>query len=662
MKNFLEPLLVMSLVLLAAACTPQKKNKSDYPISPVDFTRVELTDDFWAPRLETNRTMTIPFALQQNEDTGRNDNFAIAGGLLEGEYKGERYNDTDVYKVLEGAAYSLALHPDPELEAYLDDLIGRIASAQEDDGYLFTPRTSKPDPRPIGIGDERWSNLAVSHELYNAGHLYEAAVAHHLGTGKKNFLDIALKNADLVCDVFGPDKRRGAPGHQVIEMGLVKLYRVTGRKKYLEQAKYFLDQRGRDLKLKIYPEGHRFAIYNDPVQIQAHLPVIEQEEAVGHAVRAMYMYAGMADVAALTGDSTYMQAIDRLWDNVVGRKMYLTGGVGARHHGESFGANYELPNRTAYNETCASIGEAMWNLRLFLLHGDARYLDILERVLYNGVLVGVSLSGDTFFYPCPLESDGKWRFNKGSAIRQPWFGTACCPGNIARFLPSVPGYIYAHKDDQIYVSLFVGSRMEIEIAGQALHLQQETRYPWDGRVQIAVDPSQPVEMTMHIRIPGWARGQPVPSDLYRYLETDPDVDAQDPHLAINGQSLALELQKGFAVIRRTWNPGDKVQLELPMPVRRVLSHERVESNLNRVALERGPLVYCIEAVDNGGRVLDLSLADTSTFKTEYRQDLLQGVVIMESDNLLAIPYYAWAHRGSQEMAVWLHRNQPPQND
>lgn len=655
MRPAVQTLLAICLVLVGADCSLQDANRNDYPITPVDFTQVELIDDFWAPRLETNRTVTIPFALRQNEDTGRNDNFAIAGGLMEGEYKGERYNDTDVYKVMEGAAYSLAMHPDPKLDAYLDALIEKIAAAQEEDGYLFTPRTSKPDPLPIGIGEERWSNLAVSHELYNAGHLYEAAVAHHLATGKNNFLEIALKNADLICDVFGPDKRLGAPGHQVIEMGLVKLYRVTGKNKYLEQAKYFLDQRGRDLNLKIYPEGHRFAIYNDPVQIQAHLPVLEQEEAVGHAVRAMYMYAGMADVAALTGDTSYVHAIDRLWDNVVGKKMYLTGGVGARHHGESFGAAYELPNRTAYNETCASIGEAMWNLRLFLLHGDARYLDVLERVLYNGVLVGVSLNGDTFFYPCPLESDGKWRFNKGSAVRQPWFGTACCPGNIARFLPSIPGYIYAHRDDQLYINLFVGSRAELEVKGQTVRIQQESRYPWEGRIQIKVDPPRPLTMTLRVRIPGWTRGLPVPSDLYRYLKTDAAAADDSPRLAINGRSLDLNLERGFAVIRRTWDPGDTILLELPMPVRRVASHELVESDLNRVALERGPLVYCVEGSDNGGSVLDMFLADTSRFKTDWREDLLNGVMILESEQLLAIPYYAWAHRGAQEMTVWLQR-------
>ncbi len=647
--------LVMCLALLTIGCSSQTQQKKDYPITPVDFTHVKLNDTFWAPRLETNRTVTIPFALQQNEDTGRVDNFAIAGGLMQGEYKGERYNDTDVYKVMEGAAYALALHPDPELEAYLDGLIDKIAVAQEEDGYLFTPRTCRSDPIPIGIGEERWSNLAVSHELYNAGHLYEAAAAHHLATGKNNFLDVALKNADLIVSVFGPDKRRGAPGHQVIEMGLAKLYRITGEIKYLDQAKYFLDQRGRDLSLKMYPEGHRFAIYNDPVQIQAHLPVLEQEEAVGHAVRAMYMYAGMADVAALTGDLAYLQAIDRLWDNVVGKKMYLTGGVGARHHGESFGAEYELPNRTAYNETCASIGEAMWNLRLFLLHGDARYLDILERVLYNGVLVGVSLSGDTFFYPCPLESDGKWTFNKGSAERQPWFGTACCPGNIARFLPSVPGYIYAQTDKDLYINLFVGSQAGMNISGQALRIQQKTNYPWEGRIQIILEPENPLEMALHIRIPGWAQNQPVPSDLYRYY----DKALEAAQLSINDQPTDLILENGFALIRRVWSPGDEVILELPMPIRRVLSHEQVEGNLNKVALERGPLVYCVEGRDNGGRALDLVLSDTTALEAEYQADLLDGLMVLVGQDIRAIPYYAWAHRKADEMAVWLHRSSPP---
>ncbi len=657
----------MLAVALLWGCTSGPRPSRDYPIIPVDFTGVRLMDHFWAPRLEVNRTVTIPFAMGQNEKTGRVDNFRIAGGLKEGQYQGERYNDTDVYKVMEGAAYTLMLRPDPDLEAELDDLIAVIAAAQEDDGYLFTPRTSAPDPPVAGIGEERWTNLAVSHELYNAGHLYEAAVAHYLATGKRTLLEIALKNADLVADTFGPDKRRDAPGHQEIEIGLVKLYRVTGDEKYLNLARYFLDQRGHDLNLKIYPEGSRFAIYNDPVQIQAHLPVLEQEEAVGHAVRCMYMYAGMTDVAALTGDTLYIQAVDRLWQNVVGHKMALTGGVGARHRRESFGDNYELPNPTAYNETCAAIGMVFWNHRLFLQHGDARYLDVLERVLYNGVIAGVSLEGRTFFYPNPLESDGKYRFNKGKAARQPWFGVACCPGNIARFLPAVPGYVYARTTDTLYINLFVTSETEMEVAGRKVRVRQDTRYPWDGRIRVTLEPQKSAVFSLRMRVPGWARHQPVPSDLYAYLETGPE----NPILTVNGTVLEYRLEKGFAVMTRTWRPGDVIELDLPMPVRRILSHEAAEENRGRVALERGPLVYCAEWPDNPRGVLTLQLPDESPLKTEFRDDLLGGLAVIHGRArvagtsaesgaasevpLVAIPYYAWAHRGEGEMAVWLHR-------
>lgn len=657
MKKFFILKAFIAIILMAGiAC--QEKMRKDYPVQPVEFTKVNVTDDFWLPRIKTNQKVTIPFALQQNEKTGRVDNFAVAGGLIEGEYKGERYNDTDVYKVMEGAAFTLATDPDPELERSLDKLIAVIAAAQEEDGYLFTPRTAAPDKPVIGIGEERWSNLAVSHELYNAGHMYEAAVAHFLATGKRNFLEIAIKNADLLVRTFGPDKMKATSGHQEVEIGLVKLYRVTGNKEYLRLAKYFLDQRGRDLELKIYPEGHRFSIYNEPTQIQAHKPVLEQEEAVGHAVRAMYMYAGMADVAALTGSEEYIRAIDRLWENVVTKKMALTGGLGARHDRERFGENYELPNLTSYNETCAAVGSVLWNHRLFLLHKDAKYIDILERTLYNAVIVGVSLEGNTFFYPNPLASDGKYKFNKGAACRQPWFGTACCPGNIARFIPSVPGYIYAATEDAIYTNLFVTSDADIELPDNIVHIKQETEYPWGGKIQIEVMPTHEENFGMFVRIPGWARNKPVPGDLYRYLETRQDK----PMITVNGETVPLNLDKGYARILRTWKEGDVLQLDLPMPVRRVQSHPHVVENTGKVALERGPLVYCVEGIDHEGQALDLILPWESELVPEFIPDLLGGLTVIKGEAFLngkslaltAIPYYAWSHRGVGEMTVWMH--------
>ena len=667
----------------------------DYPIAPVPFTAVRLTDAFWAPRIETNRTVTIPAILRKCEETGRIDNFAIAGGLVTGEYKGERYNDTDVYKTIEGASYSLMVHPDPELDRALDGVIAKIAAAQEPDGYLYTPRTASPGKVQPGTGAERWAELAVSHELYNAGHLYEAAAAHYQATGKRALLDVALKNADLVARTFGPGpgRRQGFPGHQEIELALVKLYRLSGKKSYLDLARFFLDQRGRGPALKQYPPGNRFAIYNDADQIQAHKPVLEQDEAVGHAVRLTYMASAMADIAALTGDPAYRDAVSRLWANVVGKKMYLTGGIGSRHDRERFGEDYELPNLTGYLETCASIGMAFWNQRMFLLTGDAAYLDVMERAMYNGVVAGVSLDGTLFFYPNPLESDGLYKFNKGRAGRAPWFGVACCPGNVSRFLPSVPGYVYAVKGDVLYVEMFAAGEAKVDVGGQAVGIRQETRYPWDGRIRLTVDPEREGEFALNIRIPGWAQNRPVPSDLYRY-----EGRAGEVSLKINGKAVARDMAKGFARVRRNWQKGDTVELVLPMEARRVIANEAVADDRGFVAVERGPIVYCAEAPDNGGRALNIVLTDQALLKAGDRPDLLGGVTVLAGDALAAdpasvlrkgegpmkdaaaddeeeapppslrrlapgtelkphrlvlIPYYAWAHRGDGEMSVWL---------
>lgn len=630
---------------------------SDYPVKPVPFTNVQISDHFWLPRLETNRTVTIPFAFKKCAETGRIDNFAKAAGLLKGEHIGQRYNDSDVFKVIEGASYSLTIKKDPKLEKYLDGLIAKIAAAQEKDGYLYTARTINPEKPVPGTGEKRWSNLGVSHELYNMGHMYEAAIAHYQATGKRSFLDVALKNADLVDSVFGPGKSSGAPGHQEIEIGLARLYRVTGEEKYLKLAKFFLDQRGKAHKFKVYPKSSRFAVYNDPVHLQYHKPVVEQEEAVGHAVRAAYMYSAMADVAALTGDKSYIKAINRIWENVVTKKLYLTGGIGSRHEGESFGDNYELPNLTAYNETCAAIANVMWNFRLFLLHGDGKYIDVLERTLYNGLIVGVSKSGDCFFYPNPLESNGQYAFNQGATSRKPWFDCACCPGNLVRFLPSLPGYIYAHRGDTIYVILFVSGKSSIKMGKNRFEIQQKTGYPRDGTVNITVTPEQEEEVTISVRIPGWARNQPVPGNLYRYMNSSKEKAV----LKINRQKISLDLVKGFARIRRKWKKGDLISLTLPMPVRRVLCSEKVKGNRGKVALERGPIVYCAEGADNNARVLDLILPDDTPLKSGYREDLLGGINIIkgklpgQNRELIAIPYYAWSHRGAGEMAVWLKR-------
>jgi DUF1680 family protein len=622
----------------------------DYPVTPVPFTSVRIADSFWTPRLETNRKVSIPYAFQQCEETGRVANFLIAAGLQEGKFLPPRWNDTDIYKGIEAASYSLALHPDPALDEYMDGLIAKVAAAQEDDGYLYTARTCNPDNPPEGCGPERWSSLSGSHELYNAGHLYESATAHYLVTGKRSLLDVAINSADLVDRVFGPEAKIDVPGHEVIEMGLAKLYRVTGEKRYLDLARFFIDMRGRSDLRKTWGE------YN-----QDHKPVVEQDEAVGHAVRATYLYAGVADVAALSGDARYVAAVDRIWQNVAAKKLYLTGGVGANPSGEAFGPNYVLPNATAYNETCAAVGNAMWNHRMFLLHGDAKYLDVLERTVYNGLISGVSLDGDKFFYPNPLAS-------KGNYSRQPWFGCACCPQNLMRFLASLSGYCYAEQGDTLFVGLFVGGEAEVTLPAARVRITQQTRYPWDGAVRILVAPEHSAEFTLAIRIPGWARGRPVPSDLYRYL----DSAGEPVSLKVNGEQVPIDLENGFARVRRTWKAGDVVDLNLPMPIRRVVAHEAVEADRGRVALERGPIVYCAEGVDNAEHVANLILPDDSPLEARFRDDLLGGVVAItgkaaalqrvdpgrveqQPHEFTAIPYSTWANRGANEMAVWLAR-------
>ncbi|HTL54805.1 MAG TPA: glycoside hydrolase family 127 protein [Candidatus Limnocylindrales bacterium] len=616
----------------------------DYPVQPVPFTQVQVNDGFWTPRMETNRASTVWYDFQKCEETGRIDNFAKAGKLMSGEFRGIPFDDSDVYKVIEGAAYTLALHPDPKLDKYLDDLISKIAAAQEPDGYLYTARTIDPKCRLDFFGPTRWSKLEGSHELYNVGHLYEAAVAHFQATGKRSLLEVALKSADLICKTFGPGpgQLQEPPGHEEIEIGLVKLFRVTHEQKYLQQAKFFCSIRGR-------PETHKLR----GAEQQDDKPIVEQSEAVGHSVRAGYFYSGVADVAALTGDRAYIEAIGRIWTNVVSKKFHLTGGIGASPNGEAFGANYDLPNDSAYLETCAAIANALWNERMFLLHGDAKYLDVLERVIYNGFLSGVSLTGDRFFYPNPLESDGKGKFNMGSCERAPWFGCSCCPVNDVRFIPEIASFIYATRADELFVNLFIAGTAKIDLAGTPIEVRQTTEYPWHGKVTLTLTPAQPHQFALAIRIPGWARNQPVPSDLYHYA----DGLAPAVKLAVNGKTTKVKLDKGFARLERTWKPGDTVLLDLEMPVRRVVANPAVEADRNRFALERGPLVYCAEGADNSGKVLDKIFPGKIQLATRPRADLLGGIVTVtaSSDNSVAltcIPYYAWCHRGPNEMRVW----------
>jgi len=635
---------VFSLALFGNNVFAQQK---DYPIQPVPFTRVHVNDSFWQPKMEVNAEVTIPYVLAQCKANGRVDNFLRAAKLLSGDKLSEYpFDDTDIYKVIEGASYAMQVKSNPKLERYIDTLIGIIGAAQEKDGYLYTFRTVNAQKPHEWIGAKRWENEEVlSHELYDAGHLYQAAVAHYQATGKKTLLNIALKNADLLVRTFGYGKEEKYPGHQIVEIGLVKLYRVTGNKKYLDLAKFFLDIRG--------PKGEA---YN-----QADKKVAEQDTAEGHAVRAAYMYTGMADVAALTGDQRYLNAIDKIWDNVVTKKLYITGGIGATNNGEAFGDAYQLPNMSAYAETCAAIANVYWNSRMFLLHGDSKYIDVLERTLYNGLLSGVSLTGNRFFYPNPLASMGQ---NQRGA----WFSCACCISNMARFLPSVPGYVYAHDKNDLYVNLFMSNSSDILLDAGKVNIIQKTNYPWSGKVDITVNPVKSGNFTLRVRIPGWALDKPVPGDLYTSANTNPEPVS----ISINGKYYHYERIKGYAVISRKWKKGDKVTMILPMETQKIFANTRVKDDKDRFAFQRGPIVYCLEGPDNrDSTVQNITINKMAVSNALYKPELLNGIEIittegksskrqlntnalLETDqNVTAIPYYAWANRGASEMEVWI---------
>jgi len=647
----MKPLLVAMILGGCATRSATAQVVPDYPIRPVPAHHVRFSDAFWRPRLEVNRIATIPVSFQMCEESGRIENFKVAGGLSSANWVGRfGFNDSDVFKVMEGAAYSLMTHPDQKLAKYLNVLVGWVSAAQEDDGYLYTAHTARDRiaadnqlhcyPRD----GKKWLSLRDSHELYNLGHMYEAAVAHWQATGDETFLNVARKSADLLVNTFAAGKLEIPSGHPEIELALVKLYRATGDKRYLQQARFFLDVRGR-------PSDERPELWGE--NLQDHKPLTEQDEPVGHAVRAMYLYAAANDVAALTGDQALRDTVDRLWNNILASKTYVTGGIGASSQGEAFGAPYDLPNTTAYSETCANLATCFWNHRMFLLHGEAKYCDVLERALYNSAISGVSLDGKTFFYPNPLASAGGYQ-------RSTWFDCACCPTNICRFIPSIPGYVYAVRGDTIYVNLFVAGTADVELDGGKVRVEQETRYPWDGRVSIRITPQASGQRcALKVRIPGWARNAAFPSDLYRFLETNGTPDWK---LKLNGQLASASIaDDGYASIpAREWRRGDVVALELPMPVRRVVAHEKVEANRGRVTLMRGPIVYCVEGQDVvGGKVNDLVLPDEVPLDTSFRSDLLSGVQVIHGAvgqlEFTAIPYYAWAHRGPDEMAVWLRR-------
>ena len=649
---------IITLLSFIAQICSYAQTTGDYNIQGVPFNLVSINDQFWLPKIETNRTVTIPSSFKKCEETGRVENFVLAAKKTGRFLTTFPFDDTDIYKIIEGASYSMSVHPDAALDKYVDSLINLVALAQEPDGYLYTARTIDPEHPHKWSGKERWvKESELSHELYNSGHLFEAASAHYLATGKRNFLNIALKNADLLVSVFGPGKRNDAPGHEIVEMGLVRLYRITKEQKYLDLAKFFIDSRGKTIDPK-----------KSYSQDQA--PVVQQDEAVGHAVRAGYLYSGVADVAVLTGNLDYINAIDKIWDNMVSKKFYITGGIGAVHDGERFGENYELPNLTSYNETCAAIANVYWNYRMFLLHGDAKYIDVMERSMYNNVIAGVGLDGKTFFYPNPLECDVKFLFNRGSLNRQPWFDCSCCPTNLCRFLPSVAGYIYAQKQNRIYINLFVASTTKIDLNSKtSVELSQQTNYPWDGNVKMTINPSNKSKFAVYIRIPGWVRNQPVPGNLYSYINPAKETVI----VKVNGKNTEFTTEKNYAVIDREWKKGDLIEYILPLNIHRVEANSNVEADRNKVALERGPIVYCLEGVDNNNLYGNLVLPDDAVLSANFKKDMLNGIVVItgkevvfnsstdviskqsKEQNFVAIPYYSWCNRGITKMEVWLPR-------
>ena len=651
------------IVLAAAVCLgsgAQTKGSHGYPITPVPFTKVKVTDSFWGQRLKASRDVTIPLAFSKCEETGRYTNFEKAANPSDSyEVKGYSFDDTDVYKTIEGASYSLQTYPNKKLVHYIDSVLDIVAKAQEKDGYLYTSRTMNPKHPHEWAGDKRWSKVEdLSHEFYNLGHMVEGAVAHFQATGSRKFLDIACRYADCVCREIGtkPGQVCVVPGHQIAEMALCKLYVLTGEQRYLDQAKFFLDYRGKTTIKTEYSQSHK--------------PVVEQDEAVGHAVRAAYMYAGMADVAALTGDKSYINAIDNIWNNIVEKKLYITGGIGATNNGEAFGKNYELPNMSAYGETCAAIGNVYVNYRLFLLHGESKYYDVLERSLYNGLISGVSLDGGGFFYPNPLESMGQHQ-------RQPWFGCACCPSNIARFIPSLPGYVYAVNKRDVYVNLFMSNTSQLSVAGKGITLEQQTQYPWDGDIAIKVAANKAGQWAMKVRIPGWVRNEVVPSNLYEFT----DNLRPQYNITVNGNAVNGKLtDDGYFTIDRKWKKGDVVRVHFDMDPRTVRANNNVEADRGFVAIERGPIVYCAEWPDNDFDIMgalvnqspkmtvedgtlhakDKKVADYYIKVIKTDAQLLsfdkQGRLNTKDVKLSLIPYYAWCHRGSGKMRVWLSQD------
>lgn len=618
MKQYL---LLAASAFLLQGCQTSKEDIKEQPlkmIEQIDFSHVKINDNFWSPRLSKHVSATLPVCIDQIENqTGRIRNFENAA-KGEGEHSGIFFDDSDVYKALEGMAYSLINNPDPELEKKADEWIDKFAAAQQPDGYINTFYTL------TGL-DKRWTNMD-KHEMYCAGHMIEAGVAYYQATGKRKLLDVCIRMTDHMMSQFGPGKRHWVPGHEEIELALVKLYQTTQEQKYLDFAYWLLEERGHGHGT-MGDEGKW-----DPVYYQDIVPVRQLTDISGHAVRCMYLYCGMADVAALKNDTGYIAAIDRLWDDVVHRNMYITGGIGSSRDNEGFTEDYDLPNLDAYCETCASVGMVLWNQRMNQLTGDSKYIDILERSLYNGALAGISLGGDRFFYVNPLES-------KGDHHRQEWYGCACCPSQLSRFLPSIGNYIYASSDDALWVNLYIGNTGQIRIGETDILLTQETDYPWDGSVKLTISTSQPLEKEIRLRIPNWCKTY---------------------DLSINGKRINVSEEKGYAVIK-DWKSQDVIALDMDMPVEIVAADPHVKENFGKRAIQRGPLVYCMEEIDNPVYFDQIQLSPSTTFQTAFVSDILNGIKTIKTNgraqSATFIPYYAWDNRKAGKMRVWIPYNE-----
>ena len=614
----------------------------------INFSKVQITDDFWKPKLEKVSMVTIPVCIDQTEvKTPRIKNFEIAAGKRKGKFQGIFYDDSDVFKALEAMAYSIKNHPDVAMEKKADDWIDLIAASQLADGYINTYYS-------LQFPEKRWTDMSM-HEDYNGGHLIEAAVAYYDATGKRKLLDVAIRFANHFNSLFGPGKRDWVTGHQELELALVKLYKTTNEKKYLQLADWLLSERGHQ-KAK----GYTWTDWKDTAYAQDIKPVKEQKEITGHAVRAMYMYTGAADVAALTGDQGYLSAMKNVWEDVVYRNMYITGGIGSSGGNEGFSIDYDLPNENAYCETCASVGMVLWNQRMGMLTGESKYVDVLEKSLYNGALDGISLAGDKFFYGNVLSSSGK-------QSRRDWFGTACCPANIARLIESLGNYIYGYNQNSIWVNLFVGSNTVVNVNNTMVPVSMKTNYPWDGLLEMNISPKEKVKFGLRVRIPGWFTGEAVPGGLYSFQQ----LGESKILVNLNGMPIQYVVENGYMLIEREWHSGDKITVNLPMDIKRVSSRAEVKANVERVAIQRGPIIYCVEGIDNDGRSMNIVLPKNATFHEVSQTILTEKVVAIQTEATVlkvsedgseistqkkiisAVPYYIWNNRGPGQMLVWL---------